>query len=327
MEILKRAGQREDDTRNNLPPNLRSWSAYQVGATRADINRLITSEFIVVTTPSSRVGQGDYSLTRYRLTEKGRSIIFATSMERVFRQIPREEVMEAMHLIVGFEDLKYEVAKAVEKRRKVNFLLEGPPASAKSLILEAVRTVVEDAFMAFGSRTSAAGLSDILFENQPGILLLDEADKMRHDVFSVLLGLMERGEILETKNKKTRGITLETIVLAACNSSLKMPQEFLSRFAFHAHFPPYSRDQFIDVSRGFLSRSSDCPLDLAELIGLLVFDRELGDIRRVRAVWDLMDEPSETEVRRVISVMEKYGPENNTTIKKKTRTGPRLPGI
>jgi hypothetical protein len=327
IDILRRASDREGDLRDKRPPNLRSWSAYHVGATRADINRLIAEELIVVTSNSSRIGPGEYSLTRYRLTEKGRSVIFSASMEREFRKVPRSEILEAMYLVVGFDDLKLEIAKAVEKRKKTNFLLEGPPACAKSVMLEAVRTVVPDAYMAFGSRTSAAGLSDILFEFQPGILLLDEADKMRHDVFSVLLGLMERGEILETKNQKTRGITLETMVIAACNSSTKMPREFLSRFALHAKFPPYERDEFIDVVRGFLTRASDCPAELSELIGQCVFDLNLGDIRRARAVWDLMDEPTEAEVRRVIRVMQKYDPENHTRERRKPAAARRLPGM
>lgn len=327
IDILRRAAGREGDIRDRRPENLRSWSAYQVGATRADINRLVGEELIIVTNHSSRISPGEYSLTRYRLTEKARNILFASTMEREFRKVPRAEVLEAMYLVVGFDDLKLEIAKAVEKRKKTNFLLEGPPACAKSVMLEAVRTVVPDAYMAFGSRTSAAGLSDVLFEYQPGILLLDEADKMRHDVFSVLLGLMERGEILETKNQKTRGITLETMVIAACNSSQKMPREFLSRFALHAKFPPYERDEFVDVCRGFLSRSGDCPEDLAELIGRCVFDLQLGDIRRARAVWDLMDEPTEAEVRRVINVMQTYSPENHTREGRKPSHSRRLPGI
>ncbi len=327
IDILKKASDREGDTRDTRPPNLRSWTAYHVGAMRNDINRLLTEQLIVVTSSSSRVGPGDYSATRYRLTEKGRSVIFSASMEKEFRKVPRAETIEAMSLVVGFEDLKLEIAKAVERRKKTNFLLEGPPACAKSLLLEAIRTVAPDAYMAFGSRTSAAGLSDVLFEHQPGILLLDEADKMRHDVFSVLLGLMERGEILETKNQKTRGIVLPTMVIAACNGSEKMPREFLSRFALHVRFPPYKRDEFIEVCRGFLARSGECPEQLAELIGRCVFDLELGDVRRARAVWDLMDEATEEEVRRVVHVMQKYGSENIPAERKPQPQGRRLPGI
>jgi len=323
IDILKRAKDREGDPKGRHY----SWSAYNVGATRQDINRLLAEELIVVAHKSSRIDFHEYSVTRYLLTEKGSSVVFAAMMEKEFRRIPVEETLEAMQLVVGFDDLKLEIARAVEKRRRTNFILEGPPACAKSVMLEAVRSVVQDSYMAFGSRTSAAGLSGILFEYQPGILLLDEADKMRHEVYSVLLGLMERGEIIETKSQNTRGIILETMVIAACNTSQKMPREFLSRFALHAHFPEYTRDEFIDVCLGFLGRTENCPEHLARLIGEAIFDRNLGDIRKARSVWELMTEPTEAEVIRVVNVMEKYGPENHTGFRRKKARGRRLPGL
>jgi len=174
-----------------------------------------------------------------------------------------------------------------------------------------VRSAVPDAYIAFGSRTSAAGLSDALFEFQPSILLLDEADKMDNDCYSVLLGLMESGEVLETKSRRSRGIRLETMVIAACNSSAKMPAEFLSRFALHAHFPKYSREEFIEVCTGFLTRSESCPPDLASLIGQLVYDYGIGDVRKARGAWQMMIAPTRDEALRVIQLMLKYGSDNH----------------
>jgi hypothetical protein len=322
-DILRRANERETDPRDRRPAEARSWAAHDVGATRADINRLEAAGLIKVNHPAARIAPGEYSATRYKLTDEGKKVVWAASMEREFRKIPRAETLDSLSLVIGFEDIKLEIAKAVEKRKKINFLLEGDPASAKSLILEGVRSVVPDSYMAFGSRTSAAGLSDVLFQYQPGILLLDEADKMRHDVYSVLLGLMERGEILETKSQKTRGILLQTMVFAACNSSKKFTKEFLSRFAWHFRFPRYTRDEFIDVARGFLGRSCECPEELAIFIGKMVFDLELGDIRQVRAVWDALDEPTEAEVKRVIDIKLKY----STVGQVKRRMKVNLPGF
>jgi hypothetical protein len=184
--------------------------------------------------------------------------------------------------------------------------LEGKPACAKSLVLESVRAAVPTSYIAFGSRTSASGLSDVLFTHQPKVLLLDESDKMHHDVYSVCLGLMERGEILETKSGKTRGIILQTMVICACNSSAKMPLEFLSRFALHIKFPEYTRQEFIEVCVGFLSRSDGCPENIAKILGERIFDNQIGDVRKARGAWLLMSEPTLTEVDRVISLMVKY---------------------
>jgi len=318
MEVLRRAYERENDTRDRRSPHLRSWEYYTIGASRDDMRRLLDEGFIIIALKTT-------NLTKYKLSEKGRSFVWATTMEREFAKIPASSVLEAMDLVVGFDDIKDAIAKAVESRQRINFLLEGPPACAKSIMLEGVRSAVPDAYIAFGSRTSASGLSEALFEFQPSVLLLDEADKMHNDVYSVLLGLMESGEILETKSRKTRGIKLDTMLIAACNSTAKMPREFLSRFALHVLFPTYTREEFIDVCRGFLSRAEQCPQDIAGVIGSAIFDHGLGDVRKARGVWQLMTAPVQEEVHRVIQLMLKYNPNGH----KRTRStqGSRLPGI
>ena len=304
MEILRRAYDRENDTRDRRPPYLRSWEFYTVGASRKDMTRLLDEGLVIISFKTR-------GLTKYRLSDKGRDLVWALSMEREFSKIPAESILEAMDLVVGFDDIKEAIAQTVEARRRTNFLLEGPPACAKSIMLEGVRSAVPDAYIAFGSRTSAAGLSDALFEHQPSVLLLDEADKIENDVYSVLLGLMESGEVLETKSRKSRGIILNTMVIAACNSSAKMPREFLSRFALHIHFPTYSRQEFIAVCHGFLTRAEGCPSELAVLIGQSIYDYGIGDVRKARGVWQLMTAPTEDEVRRVIQLMQRYSPDNH----------------
>ena len=318
MEILRRAYDREHDTRDRRPPHLRSWEYYTIGASRNDIRRLLDEGLLIIAIKTA-------VLTKYKLSEKGRNLVWALSMEREFTKIPAESVLEAMDLVVGFDDIKEALALAVEARRRINFLLEGPPACAKSIMLEGIRSAVPDAYIAFGSRTSAAGLSEALFEYQPSVLLLDEADKMDNDCYSVLLGLMESGEVLETKSRKTRGIRLDTLIIAACNSSAKMPREFLSRFALHAHFPMYSREEFIAVCHGFLTRAESCPSETAVFIGQLVYDYGIGDVRKARGVWQLMTAPTEGEVRRVIQLMLKYTPGDNKRRQPSQRS--RLPGM
>jgi hypothetical protein len=314
IEILRRALERENDTRR--PASMRHWEYHAVGATKEEVKRLVEQGYVFISAQSG-------SIVKYQLTEKGKKVVWAETMERQMESVTATEVLEALDLVVGFDDIKQILADTLAARRRINILLEGPPASAKSVMLEGIRMAVHSAYMAFGSRTSASGLSDVLFELRPDILLLDEADKMRHDVYSVCLGLMESGEVLETKTGKTRGIILETSVIAACNSSKKMSPEFLSRFAFHPHFPEYTRDEFIDVVRGMLTRAEDCPEDLARLIGQKVYDMGLGDVRKARGVWQLMKEPTEEEVERIIQINVKYGPQNDRR-RSKQRASRRL---
>jgi len=320
MDILRKAFERENDSRDRRPPHLRSWEYYVLGASRRDIQRLVEEGLIEIALKTT-------GLTKYKLSLKGKDLVWATTMERQFAKIPAESIIDAMSLIVGFDDLKEAVSRAIETHRRINFLLEGPPACAKSLMLEGVRSAVPDAYIAFGSRTSASGLSDALFEHQPRVLLMDEADKMHNDCYSVLLGLMESGEILETKSQKTRGIKLETIVIGACNSSAKMPPEFLSRFALHAVFPSYTKEEFIEVCQGFLTRAEQCPEDIAAIIGKAVFDYGLGDVRKARGVWQLMTASTREEVHRVIQLMIKYSGNGQRSRHTKTTADRRMPGM
>ena len=317
MSILQAAYKREHDPKDRRADGYKNWEYYAVGATREDVRRLEDSGYIALVVNQPR-------LRKYQLTQKGNDVVWSANMEEKMAVIPAASIIEAMTLLVGYDDLKEQIASAIERRLKVNFLLEGPPACGKTLLMEAVRAITPNKnYMAFGSRTSAAGLSDALFEHQPEILLMDEADKMHNDCYSVLLGLMESGEIIETKSKKTRGIQLHTMVIAACNTSVKMPREFKSRFALHANFPEYTREEFIDVCCGFLSRAENCPSDLATLIGGLIFDNQIGDLRKARGCWLLMKEPTEEEVQRVIRLMLKYSPDVQTQ-KKRVATTARL---
>ena len=48
MTILRRAYDRENDTRDRRPPQHRNWEFYTIGASRKDINRLIDEGMVIV---------------------------------------------------------------------------------------------------------------------------------------------------------------------------------------------------------------------------------------------------------------------------------------
>jgi len=79
--------------------------------------------------------------------------------------------------IVGYKDVKdllLRALKAYPDGLPVHFLLYGPPASAKSLFLLCLQRVKGSAYV-LGSRLSRAGLTWLLLEQKPKILLLDES--------------------------------------------------------------------------------------------------------------------------------------------------------
>ncbi|KKL05541.1 hypothetical protein LCGC14_2605030, partial [marine sediment metagenome] len=107
MEILRRAYERENDSRDRRPPQIRSWEYYTIGASRNDIRRLLDEGLLIIAVKTT-------GLTKYKLSEKGRQLVWATTMERQFTRIPAADVMEAMDLVVGFDDIKQAIAQAVE---------------------------------------------------------------------------------------------------------------------------------------------------------------------------------------------------------------------
>jgi len=318
ITILRWAHQYENNPHSIKPAALRHWER-PPGSTAEDMRRLRDGGFVEL---SSQSGNRAW----YKLTKTGSDLIWSQNMEREMTKIPATSVLDAMSLIVGFDDVKERMAWVIENKEKVHFLMIGPPACAKSLFLEAVRSAVPQATIVFGSQTSASGLSDALFDNQPEFLLADELDKMRWDAYSIMLALLERGEILVTKSQKTRGIQLNTTVFAACNKSDKMPPELLSRFV-QLHFPHYSREEFIDVCCGYLSRSEDCLRELAALIGRLVYDYDLGDVRTARKVYRLLKAPTEEEVHSAINFLRKYAVNGESHPKRQNINIPRLPGV
>lgn len=297
FELLKRAETWEE---RNKP---RAWQALDIHATRQDINRLLDSGYFERRCASSRIAPGQFGPALYKITGKGLKILEAKSD---LPPVTVEAVMRAMQHIVGFEKLKLLIAETIAYHKRAHFLLEGPPASVKSTILDAIRNVVSDSTMVFGRGASAKGLSNKLFEEQPSVLLMDELDKSKKEVREMILGLMETGEILNTKADDSRGIVLDTLVFAACNTSVMFSPEFKSRFAMHPCFDRYTRKEFIDVVVSMLAK--DTPAELAEYIAIQVFDSELGDVRQARDIRKLMNSSNIAEADRILNIKLEYRP-------------------
>jgi len=148
--------------------------------------------------------------------------------------------------IVGYEHVKRLFRMALESESRINILLVGPPASAKTMFLTSLLHLKNAYFVDAGNSTKA-GMIDFLFENRPRYLLIDEIDKSapKHQTF--LLNLMEIGIVSETKFGKTRQTEIETSVFATCNDTRKLSAALLSRF-FVVQVEPYTYDQFYGIT-------------------------------------------------------------------------------
>jgi replication-associated recombination protein RarA len=102
--------------------------------------------------------------------------------------------------IHGYDDLKDMVGRALEAEDNYNLLFIGPPASAKTLfllgILESKKGVYFD-----GSNTTNRIL-DVLEQERPKIICIDEVDKMSRQFQNQLLNFLESGRIKVDQQRK-----------------------------------------------------------------------------------------------------------------------------
>jgi Holliday junction DNA helicase RuvB len=145
-----------------------------------------------------------------------------------------------------------------------HILLSGPPASAKTMFLESL-SKLKSSYFVDGASTTKAGLVDCLFLNSPKYLLIDEIDKMSSKDQAMLLNLMETGIVSETKHNKTRIAHMKTSVFATSNNVGDIITPLLSRF-FVVELPPYTYEQFYQISVHLLIKGHKVSIDIAENI-------------------------------------------------------------
>jgi len=211
--------------------------------------------------------------------------------------------------IVGYDDVKALFLKALRMHGDglpVHFLMVGEPASAKTSFLLCL-SKLRDSYYLLGSRTTKAGLTNLLFDKKPKILLLDEIDKMDVECYATLLSLMESGRVVELLHRKYRTVKLETLVFAGANDERDLPRELLSRFLV-LRFKPYTWSQFIKIARHILVEREKIKPRLARYIADAVWNQlQSKDVRDAVKIARLIKEKQDLrEVKAVIKTMAKY---------------------
>lgn len=268
---------------------------HDIGVYPQKLNKLVAMGLLKITYKSR-------SFTEYRLVDREsikKALELANITDEKLSSMPVEIPDDLFSCIVGHDDVKKLMLKALREEARVHFLLVGDPATAKSLFLEELERIGGRYYL--GSSTSKAGLVDVLINEKPKILLIDELDKMNKEDMAALLSLMESGRVVECKYGKTRNATLNTIVVAAANNISKIPRELVSRFAIFT-FRPYTLDQFIMVCKGILTREG-IDENLAEYIANVVY-KYRPDVREAVRVARLAK--TKEEVDEVVGVFKKY---------------------
>jgi replication-associated recombination protein RarA len=224
-------------------------------------------------------------------------------------QIMRGPNMKFLHLfrkdvefgnIEGYDDIKDLVKRALDLNENYNLLLCGPPASAKMLFLLGILKRRKGVY--FDGSNTTNRILDVLEEERPKVICIDELDKMSRQFQNQLLNFLESGCIKVAQQRKSYDFAINGAkVFATCNEINRLSKPLQSRFR-RLHLPPYTEEQFIVVSTKVLPK-----LKIAHIIGKAVWDQR-GDIRDVISIGKLVrknDGPAEIEC--TINTMVKYG--------------------
>ena len=208
--------------------------------------------------------------------------------------------------IQGYDDIKDIVRRVLDAEDNYNLLFVGPPASAKTLFLLGIlESRKGKGAVYFDGSNSTNRILDVLQENRPKIMCIDELDKMPEQFQEKLLNFMESGHIKVDQMRRQYDFRIKGAkVFAACNEITRLSRPLQSRFRC-LHLPPYTEEQFLEVSAKVLPK-----LKNAHVIGKAVWDQR-GDIRDVISIGRLVrknDGPEEVE--QILTTMMKYGINN-----------------
>ena len=185
--------------------------------------------------------------------------------------------------IVGYVDIKKLLMRCIQSD-SMHVILDGPPASAKSLFLYEMQKNLEEAYFVDCTNASGPGLVDYLFKNDVRYLLLDEVEKMSNSDQNVLLNLLETGILTSTKVKKTGSKRIDVSVYATTNDIDAISKPFRSRF-MEFSLPPYTYDEFCEIAVNLLRKrynhDEELSVKIADTIWNKIKSKDVRDLLQV----------------------------------------------
>lgn len=243
------------------------WEWYAVSTAMPTLHRMVASKLLAVTLKT-----GSATHFRVRNPQMVRDAIAALSTPRLVEETVPEDLFAP---IVGHDNIKQILHWAIDAKERVGVLLQGPPASAKTLFLMELARL-PDSYYCLAQMMSGPGLAQALRVYEPRFIVIDEIDRLDPKDVGVLNSLMATGLVVETKVGKGPPIQLETKTFAAGIDVRRLPADLLSRF-IKLRFPPYTQQQFAEVCLHILPKEG-CDGEMATLIA-----REVWGMRGERA--------------------------------------------
>lgn len=169
---------------------------YDIPANSKYLNDLAIRGILRVTNKSNK--SVHYVLNDLELTEKVLLKLDGQDVDLDLKE-PEDRIPDDfLSTLVGYDDLKELILRSLHAERPIHLLLIGPPASGKSIVLNEIGRLPRSRF-ALGGGSTKAGITQLLSEQRPRYLIIDEIDKADSQDLSTLLSLMESGLVSITK--------------------------------------------------------------------------------------------------------------------------------
>lgn len=217
-----------------------------------------------------------------------------------------EQAKEFFKEVYGFDDLKENLFLVLQSEEQINPLLNGPPASAKTLIAQIIKKNCRDViFYDAAAGSTGAGLISLLKNNrQAKIVIIDEFDKLKKNDMNVVLGLLNDGSVDKDLKDESIHFKMNCKVVATCNSVKKLSKPLLSRMQVY-NMPEYTDEEFIDVVAYCLE--SKVSLSDAVLIAKVLISHDMKNVRQAISVGKMIKKGmTQEEIVKVIETLIKY---------------------
>jgi MoxR-like ATPase len=222
------------------------------------------------------------------------------------RLVAQREEEEFFDEVVGYGDIKRIMLKCIKSGEKepTHVILDGPPASAKSMFIIAMEKKLENSYYVDCTNATGPGLVRYLFEHDVKYLLLDEVEKMSDDNQNVLLNVMENGVLTSTKVRQTRKKKMNLSIYATTNDIESISKPFRSRF-MEFSLPEHTFEEFTEIAMKLLNKRYGHSVELASKIADTVWNKmESKDVRDMLRVGKLSETVEDVDF--VATTLQKY---------------------
>jgi len=290
VEVLKLAVEHEEKHAND--EHYLGWDWSDVRAYPATINKLIIKGIVRKSYNSANFT--NYKLVDLEAAKKALSILESQRSKPVSIEKEEQEIPpDIFDVVEGYDDLKEFILASLNAEEPVHILLVGPPGTAKSLLLSEIERLEGARYVSMGTATKV-GLRDIIFEETPRYIIIDDLDKLsdKRDI-AALLEWMQFNRITVVMHGFRETRRGKGWVFASANRLKGIYPELIDRFQVF-HIKPYKPEEFHRVVTNYLHKRKKVPIELAEYIATKVGEytvsvREAVRIARIAKTKEMVD--------------------------------------